>query len=495
MSKSYDEMIGATGRTIFFRPERARVRDFLSPQAQPRLRVGGAEFPVFDLSMNGLSFLAPRGTAVLEPGVETDLTLLLHGRAIYEGRARVARVERGETGMRVGLALTQGFLDLPALARQDEEDRLERELTMGADPYRDRVPEEYRRALERAVFFVQFNREALRRHEARYKAQGGVGGRQAITALEQRALAALREPWTEIRLACCRAADSVMQSSALRYAAKQLTETTLTPLLLDCPCVRRSYEKPLGYPGDYQVMIYCYNHALEGDSVFARVFHKLWLEHPMPSGVRTRRDLVVDLAVAQHERLLASGGGPMELRLTSVGCGPAREVPAFVDRRKDWPGSITWTLIDQDEEALSVAYQTAQPAMARSGSAGMVRCLNISFTQLVQEPTLLPVSEGQHLIASSGLFDYLREAAAQDLLAVLYDRLAPGGMVAVGNAIGPNEDYWSPEFVLDWSLLYRSRSDMLRLAERLPSEARVEVVIEPGGAYYYLLVTRPERSS
>ena len=124
-------------------------------------------------------------------------------------------------------------------------------------------------------------------------------------------------------------------------------------------------------------------------------------------------------------------------------------------------------------------------------SQGSVRCLNLSFGQLVQAPSLLPIVQGQHLIASSGLFDYLRESSAQDLLAALYERLAPGGVVAIGNAVGPAEDSWSPDYVLDWPLIYRTHEEMLRLAARLPEDAQVEVVTEPGGAYYYLLARRP----
>jgi hypothetical protein len=41
MTKSYEELMGALGRAVFFRPERRRVRDLLSRDAQPHLLVDG----------------------------------------------------------------------------------------------------------------------------------------------------------------------------------------------------------------------------------------------------------------------------------------------------------------------------------------------------------------------------------------------------------------------------------------------------------------------
>jgi hypothetical protein len=43
---------------------------------------------------------------------------------------------------------------------------------------------------------------------------------------------------------------------------------------------------------------------------------------------------------------------------------------------------------------------------------------------------------------------------------------------------------------MDWTMLYRTRDEMLRLAGLLPENAEVSVVLEPGGAYYFLLVRK-----
>jgi hypothetical protein len=318
----------------------------------------------------------------------------------------------------------------------------------------------------------------------------GPSFRDEVTRLAERALEAIRGPWASLSQRASIAAMECLNDPESLRAAKDCTEVALTPLLLDAPMVRRSYGKPLGYPGDYQVMLYYYNNALEGESTFAQVFHKLFVEHPLSNGVRTRCGFIADLMTKEHDRMLSTDGEAPTYRVTSLGCGPSRESAIYAAQRTSWRGQVTWTLIDQEEETLSVAYHDTQVALARSGARGTVRCLNVSFAQLFGDGGTMPIIEQQDFIFSTGLFDYLRERRARELLGSLYDRLAVGGLMAIGNALGPNEHFWAPEFVLDWTLLYRTREEMRRLTDDLPKSAQVDIVIEPGNAYYFLLVRK-----
>jgi SAM-dependent methyltransferase len=490
MSKSYEELMGALGRNIYFRPERRRVRDLLSRDANPCLEIGDREFRLFDISMNGVSFLADAHPEEWPVGEEVDLRLLLYGEQLFTGRARIARFEPGPRGGgRVGLALRTGFIDLPEVRRQDDEARLERDLIEGPDQWRERVPARFQQEVARAAAFLSFYRQLLDRHEARYRASG-VNGSESVHALAERALTRLREPWEQIQRSASRAAVECLGDPEVLLLSKTLTETVITPIMMEVPLVQRAYTKPLGYAGDYQIMLFYYRNALEGDSVYAQVFHKLSMEHPLSAGVRTRKDFIVELMSDEHDRLQARGGGSAEFRVTSVACGPGREVADYIARRRGWAGTAVWTLIDQEEQALSIAYHDGHRELARHASTGELHCLHLSFMQMLRDPAIVATLEPQHLIFSTGFFDYLRENQAQILLRVLYEQLLPGGLLVIGNALGPNDHFWSPEFIVDWTLLYRTRDEMRRLATRLPETAEVDVVAEPGNAYYFLLVRR-----
>ena len=139
---------------------------------------------------------------------------------------------------------------------------------------------------------------------------------------------------------------------------------------------------------------------------------------------------------------------------------------------------------------LQVAYEGAQRSLSRCDSNGLLECLNLSFGQLLKNPALLERGGPQHFIYSTGLFDYLPVRTAQQVIEALYACLAPGGRMLIGNAKGPNDYFFCPEFVLDWSLLYRTRDEMMELTRGLPTDARVEVELEPGGAYWFLEIQK-----
>ena len=122
---SYENLMGMVARSVFYRPERRRVRDLVSRKAQPQLNIDGVRFPLFDLSMNGASFLDSEAGDRWPIGKVVDVTLLLHDDDVFSGAARVARTEVGPRGTLVGLALIGGFLDLPEIQRRDDEKKLD----------------------------------------------------------------------------------------------------------------------------------------------------------------------------------------------------------------------------------------------------------------------------------------------------------------------------------------------------------------------------------
>ncbi len=481
--------MGALGRGMFYRPERKRVRELLSRDASPRLFVEKMERRLFDVSMNGISFVLRDGNEPPSVGTKVAVRLLLHEDEVYSGNGSIARIDTNYRGHRVAIALKEGFLDLPEVVRRDEEGQLEKALRIGPAHTAALVPIDYKKAVAEAVHFVQYYRQVLGRHEQQNRLLTTADA-QRREELTQRAASALRNRWTALREKASAAAIECLQDPSVLGAAKQYTETVLTPLLLDVPMVRRSYHKPLGYPGDYRVMLFYYQNTFEGESVFAKVFHKFFVEHPLSNGVRTRCDFVVEQICDHQSYLREKGLLPENYRVASFGSGPAREVQSYHVDAKHWATGVSWTLIDQEDQALSTAYRDIRKQVPDDSTLVDLNCFNISFAQLLDEPALIPLTEKQHFIFSTGLFDYLRRPMAQELIHALYARLAPGGVIAIGNAINPNNHFWSPEFILDWTLLYRTAEQMRELARDLDRSAKIEVLTEPGNAYYFLIIQK-----
>jgi extracellular factor (EF) 3-hydroxypalmitic acid methyl ester biosynthesis protein len=97
----------------------------------------------------------------------------------------------------------------------------------------------------------------------------------------------------------------------------------------------------------------------------------------------------------------------------------------------------------------------------------------------------------QDLIYSVGLLDYLADRRAHALARRLYETLAPGGLLIIGNMNETSlSNLWPMEFISDWSLYYRSDSQMMAWTEDLqPAKAWTET--ESTGRVRLLFVRKP----
>jgi extracellular factor (EF) 3-hydroxypalmitic acid methyl ester biosynthesis protein len=499
MATSYEDLVGGNGKSVNFRAERFLVRTLLAQQ-DVRIRLGGQEYPLHDLSMNGVSFLAPGDNSPCTLGDKLEVSVVArdrpldgepgaHEEVIYSGRARAVRATGNGSQHHVGLQLLGGFIDLAQVQWSYEKRSFRRDLAAGPDAVRRSVPADYRTAVERATHFVRSLRQTLDKHESRLAEMGEIG-RRTIHELPAGAIESIRPTWLEICEQAARAAPSCRGDVSERRAAKTFTETMLTSAFMDCPMHSRSYHKPLGYAGDYQIMLQIYANAFDGGSVFSRVFHKLGCEEPLAAGVRSRKDLLRDSYLAEYARFCQAHSPGSVFRSTSLASGPAREVLEFISSQTDWQCPVHCSLVDQEEAALSVAHNDLYPKVQTLGVPVTLSCLYMSFMQCIRDPSSALSAEKQNFIYAAGLFDYLGRSAARTLVRALWDRLAPGGLLAIGNAIWPNHHFWMSEYVVDWHLLYRTRAEMLDLGESLSGASSVEVETDADRAYYFLLARK-----
>jgi extracellular factor (EF) 3-hydroxypalmitic acid methyl ester biosynthesis protein len=483
--RTYDELTGGFGQAIAFRARRQLASELLREQASS-ITIGDTAFQLYDMAMNGVSFLATPDAPPWQVDDILEVDIRVHETSAYLGRARVAREEKVYGQRRVGLQLLSGFLDLHEMQRLDEEQALLHDLADGPERILARIPPDYRDALLAAVHFAAFYQRILDYHEARLKDSHAIADERE--ALARRAIEAIRPRWHTLRLAAAAAALPVRSDRKALAAAKTATETLLTPLVTAAPLLHRSYHKPLGYAGDYSVMLHIYNNGFEGGTAFGQVFHKLACEEPLSAGVRTRKDFIKVVTAEEHRRRRDQGE---LLRAMSLGCGPAREVVEYLAEGDTPPDGVHWTLIDQEEKALSVAYHDVLRGIDARQARCKAQCLYLSFEQLIRDPKAVS-GEPQDLIYCIGMFDYLNRRRAQALLMALYERVSEGGLLVIGNALGPNDHFWMSEFAVDWTLIFRDREELRQLAEpALAVGATLDIQREVSQAYDFILLRKP----
>jgi hypothetical protein len=269
---------------------------------------------------------------------------------------------------------------------------------------------------------------------------------------------------------------------------------TIMPMLMACPFHRRTYEKPLGYAGDFRMMEYLYAEEPMGQDLFGRFLFTVAQNYVLARAVRGR-ELVVREAL---RRVVVDTPGAGPVRILAVAAGPAMELRRWVAELAHLSRPVELILLDQD----LLAHETAHRELTRlllERHHGMlpvsVRCLHFSVRQLVspqteeEEEVVNHLLRGVDFVYSTGLYDYLPEPVAVRLTQRLHSLLRPGGRLMLGNLAESSDSTWLMDYVLDWRIIYRGDTDMLRLAAGL-SPARAEVACDRTGRCLFLDLTR-----
>jgi len=478
---AYEELKGSSGRQIFFRPKRYEASDLFAG-APPKVWLKASIFRLSDISLTGVCVTANQSVdATFEVGELVPFAVKQAGLSIFDGKAKVVRAERSVFGSKVALNLVDGVVDFHSLLRRNAQARISQQLAT-LDPHvGGLVAQDYRAHCADVLRFLRAYRSVVEASVKPFPHQSsGMSIDEAYAMCEERIIPQWRSLWR----AGNHLVVDIMADKKRLEATKEYTELVLTPELNHGPVWHRSYFKPAGYPGDFEIMNYVYDWQREGADVYGQLMHRVGLDVAECIGTRMHvvRKVLGDAVRGQK--------GSTPVRVLSLGCGSAREVELYLKDADAPQGPVCFTLIDQEANALAYAYEHAHPLTISMKPQAKVQAINVSFTDVLRGGTWLDDVGPQDLIYSVGLIDYLIDRRARALAARLYERLAPGGMLIIGNM---NEtelsNLWPMEFITDWHLFYRTEKDMMGWTEGLAG-ARGWTETDPTGRVRLLFVRK-----
>lgn len=236
-------------------------------------------------------------------------------------------------------------------------------------------------------------------------------------------------------------------------ASTRLRSSDLGLVFRKDPFTRHSAQRPRGYAGDAGLLDLIYSPTLCPAQV-CEVGAAIWsftINTPEPVAVRERLGLLSAAIGDVAERCDVP-------RVLAVACGHLREadrVPAVAEGVFARPGA-RFVALDQDELSLG-------EVSGRLGGHG-VETLRANVLDLLKGDG---PGDGFDLIYAAGLYDYLEDRVARLLTAKLFDRLAPGGRLLIGNFTPASPSTGYMESFMDWHLIYRDEAAVSALAERV----------------------------
>jgi extracellular factor (EF) 3-hydroxypalmitic acid methyl ester biosynthesis protein len=456
---AYEELKGSNGRQIRFRPPRYDARRVF-PALAPRVRVRSSAYRLHDISLSGLAALSKQAQDdVPEVGETVALSIQQSGLPIFESSARVCRAESTVFGSKLAFQFVDRYVEFDKLLTRNTQAQIAARSPAFAGESTQLVPQEYRAFCADVLKLLRSYQVVLQSNTMVAKELGqGLNQTEAFETCEPRLMQQWRALWrTGNDLTRAIAADRER-----REATKEYTELVLTPELRKGAIWDRSYAKPLGYPGDFEIMNQVYDWERLGADAYEMLMHRVGLE--VAECIGTRMEVVRShIADVVREK-----GHDRPARIASLGSGPAREVEGYLATHTGGGNRAEFSLIDQEEAALRYAHEATYPYVMNAEGRISVQGLNLSFTDILRGSEGLAGLPPQDLVYSVGLLDYLTDQRCKALVGRLYDLLAPGGLLIIGNMNDcPLSNYWPMEYITDWSLHYRDDACMLAWTEGL----------------------------
>lgn len=260
--------------------------------------------------------------------------------------------------------------------------------------------------------------------------------------------------------------DIVMEGERLkgRIANKLLYEKIkrefrrlVSPWAFKSQIMKRGFDKPKGYPGDYRTLEIIYNfETFSPHNDLGFFFDKYFLENPYADAVRNRKNILREILA----RVLREKSGSIKvLNLASGSCREIRELFEAKDKellRKE----ILFSCVDWDEDASNFSSRELQhlPANIR---VDFIKEDIITFTK---NANFFEKNGGYDLVYSIGLADYLPDRVLKNLIKTSFEGLNRGGEFVIAHKDKEiNFSHLPPEWFCDWVFIPRNQEDLLSL--------------------------------
>ena len=230
-------------------------------------------------------------------------------------------------------------------------------------------------------------------------------------------------------------------------------QAALNPWLLRGRYWNRSFVKPHGYAGDFRLLEWIYDLELDDcadrtQTALINLLDELFRSVHSVQAIWHRREWFTQLITNAWLTTEAT------VRVLDVACGGSRHIRDAIDRHG--PAAVDATFVDQDPAAL---------AFVESWLEGRGNPLAQLICAPVRDLRESLGSDGRRfdVVIATDVCDYLDDRAAVDLLAQMAALVRPGGAIAIGNFSPDDESRVVKDWIVDWPLTYRDRTQLADL--------------------------------
>ncbi len=422
--------------------------------------------------------------------VLSDFKIVMNERLVYSGRAVVSSLVNTGIILVCEATLDDAWLDVDVFSPINQQARLRAEFEEFIQEYHKTrsVSPEFKIMIADLQTLLMDLRRWLEQIELAIRSEPS--GNRAT--MEREVIGQIQEPMLPMVMSWFSNFDDVADKIGEEQAPthRAYARRQLHPLVLCSPFVYRTYRKPLGYAGDYEMVNMILRDPLEGSSLFAKIVNVCFLKNPPAEAHRNRIKYLLKLLSDETRRVARLG---RRARVLNLGCGPAREIQEFL-AQDELCDRADFSLLDFNDETLAHTTRLLTDLKMQHRRQTGLQFLMKSVHQLLKEagrnsPDLKAGS--YDVVYCAGLFDYMSDRICKRLMNIFYDLLAPGGLLVATNVDASKPFRHSMEYLLEWHLICRDRAQLLELVPEFAPPGSFTVQADATGVNVFIEVRKP----
>lgn len=248
--------------------------------------------------------------------------------------------------------------------------------------------------------------------------------------------------------------------------------------------VKRAFEKPKGYPGDYQLIEAIYNNKSISDDI-GYCSDEYFLKNKYAIAVRNRKDTMKQLIVNY-----IYNNPSLNINILNIACGSCREIKEiFSSDVRDINKKICFTLVDQDEEALNFSKEILEFYGSENLRFKFLQHNILYYAK--EEQKYAEILGKQDMIYSIGLADYLPDRILKKLISFCFRLLRPKGSLILAHKDITMHRPVATDWWCDWTFYSRDEKNLLDLIRNCEiSNFNIKIEREKSNVILFLTITK-----
>ena len=248
--------------------------------------------------------------------------------------------------------------------------------------------------------------------------------------------------------------------------------------------MKRSFEKPRGYAGDYKTIEMFYNHISISNGV-GYYFDEYVVSNTLATADIYRKNKMKELLKNFIENQNSD-----ELEILNLGCGSCREIKELFFNYSP-SKNIRFVCVDQDLEAIEFSKRLTDKLPPNV----TIEFLQKNIIDLIKEykdetNIKKPLGEKQ-LVYSIGLVDYFADNVLRLFVRFCLKNLAPGGrLIFAHKNRNRNKSFQAPNWFCDWEFYKRDKREVLKIINDEIIGYNLNLVWEKTKHMFFLIITK-----